>query len=650
MSELSRPETDAPKIAGQVIDDFVHVLTISTPPSISGKGKCLKMPRKTTLIELVKRGDIHIVHSRLENSEDGSFPSEKDESGFTPMHYASAFGMSAMVRLLLIGKEDSSAVDHCYGLTPLHLAVIFERKDCFDELFKSGAKLLCCSLDGFSVLNLIELYHLQHWIRGFEIPSNENSQSPHYFPVWIGDLRDRFTESDAVTAKEKVCSNLQNIRKIPVSSENRSEHFERKKTGKKCRPKLVGYAPSFMQPPAKTQKKPSVSVSVLSEVKKVRIAEDERDKEKEKQKTADPAAAPTLQTSEQTLMEGTFDVSQLSEPAMFSPTKVKEEEEQTPMKEALIEKEEENEEGSDQSVILSPLSALDSPEGNAMLVDRDSMLWHSDNEIISPIRQVTGSRTDERMREPATASTLDPAAAKRMAVLHLMQWKNHMPLPSEYAPTTTHSHSGRATGRKTHKRPHTATPVRPFSFDTQVQEVVEKKRGELSHLSAASKSKTTPATTNVGTKGSSGTTGTGPKLRPVPTSLYNPATMTKVRERERGGEGGEGPTQLAASHRPFRPASASGKTFGPTIPPATPVTEFDVDYRLQVVKENDLKRVGSKPFRPASAQVVIMPRPESAPLSHHWPAPYEEGLSTADRLRMVQADRRKRVSSKPFKA
>ena len=78
------------------------------------------------LIEAVKQGDRERVRAFLES--DNTLASRKDESGATPLHYATLNGHRQIVQLLLERGADINSTDSQFGATPSGWAIEYLRE------------------------------------------------------------------------------------------------------------------------------------------------------------------------------------------------------------------------------------------------------------------------------------------------------------------------------------------------------------------------------------------------------------------------------------------------------------------------------------------------------------------------------------------
>ncbi len=78
------------------------------------------------MIEAVKQGDLERVRAILE-SDDG-LAGQRDESGATPLHYATLNGHRHIVKLLLERGADINSTDSRFGATPAGWAIEYLRE------------------------------------------------------------------------------------------------------------------------------------------------------------------------------------------------------------------------------------------------------------------------------------------------------------------------------------------------------------------------------------------------------------------------------------------------------------------------------------------------------------------------------------------
>ncbi len=103
------------------------ILTVVVANSIifSGIGICYAAQHgDLTMVKLLLKARPGLVFSRY---KEASF-SEPDESGWTPLHYATAFDHKDIVELLLANKAEVNAKDK-EGKSPMHLAVLYWWRD-----------------------------------------------------------------------------------------------------------------------------------------------------------------------------------------------------------------------------------------------------------------------------------------------------------------------------------------------------------------------------------------------------------------------------------------------------------------------------------------------------------------------------------------
>lgn len=78
------------------------------------------------LIEAVKQGDRESVNALLES--DAGLANQRDESGATPLHYATFNGHREIVQLLLERGADINCTDGQFGATPAGWAIEYLRE------------------------------------------------------------------------------------------------------------------------------------------------------------------------------------------------------------------------------------------------------------------------------------------------------------------------------------------------------------------------------------------------------------------------------------------------------------------------------------------------------------------------------------------
>jgi len=78
------------------------------------------------MIEAVKQGDRESVRVILES--DGRLANQRDESGATPLHYATLNGHRQIVQLLLERGADINSTDSQFGATPAGRAIEYLRE------------------------------------------------------------------------------------------------------------------------------------------------------------------------------------------------------------------------------------------------------------------------------------------------------------------------------------------------------------------------------------------------------------------------------------------------------------------------------------------------------------------------------------------
>ena len=78
------------------------------------------------MIEAVKLGDLERVRAML--ASDGRLASQRDESGATPLHYATLNGHRQIAELLLERGADINSADSQFGATPTGWAIEYLRE------------------------------------------------------------------------------------------------------------------------------------------------------------------------------------------------------------------------------------------------------------------------------------------------------------------------------------------------------------------------------------------------------------------------------------------------------------------------------------------------------------------------------------------
>jgi ankyrin repeat protein len=78
------------------------------------------------LIEAVKHGDLKRVTAILDTDDD--LANQRDESGATPLHYATLSGHRHVVRLLLERGAEINSTDSRFGATPAGWAIEYLRE------------------------------------------------------------------------------------------------------------------------------------------------------------------------------------------------------------------------------------------------------------------------------------------------------------------------------------------------------------------------------------------------------------------------------------------------------------------------------------------------------------------------------------------
>ena len=78
------------------------------------------------MIEAVKQGELERVRAILESDE--RLANQRDESGATPLHYATLNGHRQIVQLLLERGADINSTDSQFGATPAGWAIEYLRE------------------------------------------------------------------------------------------------------------------------------------------------------------------------------------------------------------------------------------------------------------------------------------------------------------------------------------------------------------------------------------------------------------------------------------------------------------------------------------------------------------------------------------------
>jgi ankyrin repeat protein len=86
--------------------------------------------------------------------ERGANPGRRDQSGSTPLHEASLYGRTEIVRMMLDRKAEPNMVDQGLGKTPLHEACTFGSEGVVAMLLQAGARLDARTQDGETPLAL----------------------------------------------------------------------------------------------------------------------------------------------------------------------------------------------------------------------------------------------------------------------------------------------------------------------------------------------------------------------------------------------------------------------------------------------------------------------------------------------------------------
>jgi ankyrin repeat protein len=93
------------------------------------------MKKQKTLIYAVQRGRIAAVRKTL---KEGGNSNERDEKGWTPLHWAAQEGLLAITRLLIQKGADVNVSDDL-GFTPLYIAAAAGHRAVTGELLAAGA-------------------------------------------------------------------------------------------------------------------------------------------------------------------------------------------------------------------------------------------------------------------------------------------------------------------------------------------------------------------------------------------------------------------------------------------------------------------------------------------------------------------------------
>src|SRR5262245_63241815 len=84
------------------------------------------MSELANLIEAVKQGDLESVRTMLDANDE--IVNQRDESGATPLHYATLNGHRQIVRLLLERGAEINIADSQFGATPTGWAIEYLRE------------------------------------------------------------------------------------------------------------------------------------------------------------------------------------------------------------------------------------------------------------------------------------------------------------------------------------------------------------------------------------------------------------------------------------------------------------------------------------------------------------------------------------------
>ncbi len=119
----------------------------------------MAMTGSHTLHRYVIKGETTKIKDIL--NRNSGLVNARDNSGYTPLHYAVVHGHRDLVMLLLSRGADVNAQDE-RGQTPLHLAVDRVYKDIARSLISSGANVLAKTKGGKTPLqNALEKGHFE---------------------------------------------------------------------------------------------------------------------------------------------------------------------------------------------------------------------------------------------------------------------------------------------------------------------------------------------------------------------------------------------------------------------------------------------------------------------------------------------------------
>jgi ankyrin repeat protein len=113
-------------------------------------GECLNRGSATEIHDATRGGDFGEVKTLLTGKPDLVF--SKDDTGRTPLHWASYCGRKDVAELLLASNADVNAKDSL-GATPLHNAALNGHKDVVELLLASKAEVNAKDNDGWTPLH-----------------------------------------------------------------------------------------------------------------------------------------------------------------------------------------------------------------------------------------------------------------------------------------------------------------------------------------------------------------------------------------------------------------------------------------------------------------------------------------------------------------
>ncbi len=100
-------------------------------------GESISLAAPPDLLDAARKGDLKRVQKLLEAGADVN---QRDNTGFTALHWAAMTNKLEVAKLLLRKKADINAREYQYQLTPLDVAKSRQFKDMVDFLIKNGAK------------------------------------------------------------------------------------------------------------------------------------------------------------------------------------------------------------------------------------------------------------------------------------------------------------------------------------------------------------------------------------------------------------------------------------------------------------------------------------------------------------------------------